>query len=148
MNSYDFSGFVRAMCSPYSLGARTPSPEIPLLNWLDTAICCFAHCYRHRADKYIICNECFAEQSVSDRRFYDSVERHYVHIGIQEELEECSICNNLTTRRQIPSACPTCYHVVQDFAAYLRESGDTPYESDASTIIVVSETLDNRDFTF
>jgi len=131
------------MCPPYRLEPRTPSPEIPFQNWIDTAICCRTLCYSHRVEEYIICNECFAARPVDCRGQYDSLERHFVHFGIPEELDECSFCDILITRRQVPDACSTCRYVVQDFIAYLRESGDTPYESDDPTIIAVDEIINN-----
>jgi len=131
------------MCPPYRIETRTPSPEVPFRNWIDTAVCCRTLCYRHRVEKYLICNACFIAQPVDHRIQYVSLERHFIHLGTPEELDECSSCDTLITRRQVPDTCSTCRYVVEDFVAYLRESGDTPYESDSPTILAVEEIIDN-----
>jgi len=131
------------MCPPYRLEPRTPSPEIPFQGWIDTAICCRTLGYSHRVEEYIICNECLTGFAIGYRSQFNSLERHFVHFGTQERLDTCSFCDALITHRQAPDACPICRHVVQDFVAYLRESGDTPYESDDATLIAVEEVVNS-----
>jgi len=138
-----YTAFCRAMCPPYRTEPRTPSPENPIQHWLDTAICCHTLCHRHRVEKYIICNACFAAQSDDHRAQYVSLERHFVHLGAPEELDECSFCDILITQRQFLEACSDCRYAVDCFAIYLRESGDTPYESDSPTIIALEQITGN-----
>jgi len=137
------STFRRAMCPPYRLEPRTPPPEIPFQDWIDTAICCRTSCYIHRIEEYLICNECFDAYFTGYRHQFDSIERHFVYFGAPETLDECSSCSVLITRRQVPDACPTCRHVVQDFVIYLRESGENPYESDEGTLLAIEEIISN-----
>jgi len=137
------STFRRAMCPPYRLEPRTPPPEIPFQDWIDTAICCRTLCYTHRIEEYLVCNDCFAAQPAGYRSQFDSLERHFVHLGFPERLDECSFCDTIITRRHSPDACPTCRYVVQDFIVYLRETGETPHESDESTLIAIEEIVNS-----
>jgi len=141
------STFRRTMCPPYRLEPRTPPPEIPFQDWVDTAICCHTSCYIHQVEDYLVCNNCFAAQSADQRDQFDSLERHFVHFGFPENLDECSLCNTVITRRQLPDACSGCRYVVQDFIAYLRETGDNPYESSESTLLAIEEIINNLEDT-
>lgn len=127
------------MCPPRTRFNNRINQERPYLRWLNTAVCCRASFHLHRINRAIICAECYACKSAYDRSFYDSVIRHYIHIGPAVLFEECRHCRVIIPQLHTIQYCPVCPVVIQDFLEYLDHSGDTPYLDLEPTILAIEQ---------
>jgi len=108
--------------------------------WLDTALCCASHFYRHILTNRIICDICYSEVPPSDN-YYDLVRRHYICIGnSEEEHEQCQNCSTIIPYTRPSTRCSHCCAGLILFIRFLRESGETPHLNGQSYVVNISET--------
>jgi len=104
--------------------------EVPYSAWLTTALCATAIFYSCVNNGRKICHVCYDDILDSqERRSYELTVHHYFHIGHEERFEICSACHAAIPLTRSHLECHTCRVLRDDFAEYLRESRDDPYNS-------------------
>lgn len=132
------------MCPPHSIPSnnRELHDEV-YLNWIHTARCCIALFFQHRVTNQIICDECQSDLPPYEETDYDRVSRHYIHISgpaQAPQIELCHTCRRPIPFSRIPSLCPVCHDVLDDFLRYLQHANDRPFDSNEATIIAINQT--------
>lgn len=127
------------MCPPPVRRANHIFNEGHIDAWLNTALCCTASFRVHQINNDIVCHECYLTESPRVGESYDSVSRHYIHIGYAERFEACSLCNVILPLNRPVSNCLVCRFAVDNFKEYLRRSQDRPFDSPEPTIISISQ---------
>ena len=80
---------------------------------------------------------CYTSASENEKRNYQGVLQHYIHLGLPERFEYCSACSVLTVTRHVVASCPDCPEVLEKFIAYLEKAGEQSW-SDPDSIVGVS----------
>jgi len=132
-----------SMCPPTLNRRRIYCPrEISYLAWLDTALCATSVFYSSVTGRHKLRHVCYHEAlSPQERRSYELLVHHYLHIGTAENFEICDACNSVIAFARPYLDCATCRALHNDFAEYFRESGDDPYNSPEATVITISRTV-------
>lgn len=126
------------MCPPYRSNPRTRViSQQTYDDWSETALCAIALFYRNRENNAILCDECHADDT--QPALFDRVYRHYLHIGTNELLEECSECYVIIPMTRAYPDCQTCIRVLDGFIAYLQESGINPHENPQPHLIAIDQ---------
>lgn len=113
--------------------------RLPYQDWLDTALCSRSVYFQSRDSGRILCTDCFAYITHSERRSCRVTIRHFVHIGTEEDYEECSECHVILVDNRIIRDCGFCADALRGFVVYLQSSGDDPYNSPEPTILSISQ---------
>lgn len=127
------------MCPPPSRRANHVFNEGHIDAWLNTALCCSVSFRVHRTNNDIVCHLCYLTEARRIGELYDSISRHYIHIGYGERFETCSICNVILSQNRPVSNCLVCRFAVDNFKEYLRSSQDRPFDNDEPTIISIAQ---------
>jgi len=110
--------------------------------WLDTATCATAVFYSRVSDRTKICVNCYEEpRDPRERRSHELVARHYLHIGLEEQFDTCSLCDNLIASTRSYADCYTCRTLRDDFANYMRTTECHSFDPEESTIIAISQSV-------
>jgi len=131
------------MCPPILNRRRIYCPqEISYFAWLDTALCATSVFYSSTTGSHKLCHVCYDEAlSPQERRGYELLVHHYLHIGTVENFEICAACNSIIAFTRPYLECAICRVLRDDFAEYLRESRDDPYNSPEATVITISRSV-------
>lgn len=109
--------------------------------WISTARCAVS--LVHQSDlnhDVILCDNCFLQVNGNAHESYTSKIRHYIHLGVTECHDECTVCKVLLATKRPISECELCSQTLPQFLSYIELSGDAPYESDSATIVALEQT--------
>lgn len=117
---------------------------LPLRDWLASSQCVTVLCYREPGNSTFLCSGCYHCRESQHQSQFNRVWRHYVYIGILENLpEECRECRTTIGLPRPYRQCPSCTDAINNFVLYLLESGDTPYDDEGPTFLMISQNIES-----
>lgn len=106
---------------------------MPYQDWLDLAVCVHCVIFQHRETSEYLCGSCLIDIPATDHGLYRVIIKHYVNIGDDSEFEQCSECEVEQVKVYPLGSCSLCINALHEFAGYLQETGDDPYNSPGPT---------------
>ena len=131
------------MCSLHPLVPRIRIiSQRPYDDWSEIVLCAVSLFCRNRINNTILCDEYNTGHSKST--LFNCVYRHYLHIGTQVRLEECSECCIILPLTRAYADCNTCIRIREGFLEYLRETGDKPYNNPEPIVVAITQIITSR----